>query len=56
LIHLKFSAACKRQAEGIDKAQARGAYKGRPKNVDDAKVKELSLKGMGQLRLQRNCA
>jgi DNA invertase Pin-like site-specific DNA recombinase len=37
----------KRQAEGIAKAKAKGMYKGRPKTVDDAKVKELSLSGMG---------
>ena len=37
----------KRQAEGIAKAKAKGVYKGRPKTVDDAKVKELSIAGMG---------
>ena len=37
----------KRQAEGIAKAKARGAYNGRPKAVDDAKVKELKATGMG---------
>jgi DNA invertase Pin-like site-specific DNA recombinase len=37
----------KRQAEGIAKAKARGAYNGRPKTVDDAKVKELKEAGMG---------
>jgi len=37
----------KRQAEGIAKAKAKGFYKGRPKIVDDAKLKELSLAGIG---------
>ncbi|MCF7697975.1 recombinase family protein [Loktanella sp. M215] len=37
----------KRQAEGIAKAKAKGLYKGRPKTVDDARVKELNLAGMG---------
>lgn len=37
----------KRQAEGIAKAKAKGLYKGRPKTVDDAKVKELKTTGMG---------
>jgi DNA invertase Pin-like site-specific DNA recombinase len=37
----------KRQAEGIAKAKAKGLYQGRPKTVDDAKVRELSLAGMG---------
>ncbi|MEP3924044.1 MAG: recombinase family protein [Gilvibacter sp.] len=37
----------KRQAEGIAKAKAKGLYKGRPKTVDDAKIKALSLAGMG---------
>jgi len=37
----------KRQAEGIAKAKAKGLYKGRPKVVDDAKVKELRNSGMG---------
>lgn len=36
-----------RQAEGIAKAKAKGLYKGRPKVVDDTKVKELSQSGMG---------
>ena len=37
----------KRQAEGIAKAKAKGLYNGRPKTVDDAKVKELKASGMG---------
>jgi DNA invertase Pin-like site-specific DNA recombinase len=31
----------------IAKAQARGEYKGRPKTVDDKKVRELKAAGMG---------
>ncbi len=37
----------KRQAEGIAKAKAKGLYKGRPKVIDDAKVKELKQAGLG---------
>jgi DNA invertase Pin-like site-specific DNA recombinase len=37
----------KRQAEGIAKAKAKGLYQGRPKTVDDAKVRELKESGMG---------
>jgi DNA invertase Pin-like site-specific DNA recombinase len=37
----------KRQAEGIAKAKAKGLYKGRPKTVDDDKVRELKESGMG---------
>jgi DNA invertase Pin-like site-specific DNA recombinase len=36
----------KRQAEGIAKAKERGVYKGRKKQVDDAKI--VSLKNAGQ--------
>lgn len=35
-----------RQREGIEKAKAAGAYKGRKPSVDDAKVRELSAAGM----------
>jgi DNA invertase Pin-like site-specific DNA recombinase len=37
----------KRQADGIAKAKAKGLYKGRPKTVDDDKVRELKATGMG---------
>ena len=37
----------KRQAEGIAKAKAKGLYKGRPKTVDDAKIRELKKAGLG---------
>jgi DNA invertase Pin-like site-specific DNA recombinase len=43
----------KRQAEGIAKAKAKGLYKGRPKTVDDRKVKELKLSGMGATAIAR---
>jgi DNA invertase Pin-like site-specific DNA recombinase len=43
----------KRQAEGIAKAMAKGLYKGRPKTVDDAKVKELNATGMGATAIAR---
>jgi uncharacterized protein YbjQ (UPF0145 family) len=33
----------KRQAEGIAKAKAKGLYNGRPKTVDDAKVRVRRL-------------
>jgi len=37
----------KRQAEGIAKAKTRGVYKGRPKTVDDQRIKLLKDSGMG---------
>ena len=43
----------KRQAEGIAKAKEKGLYKGRPKVVDDTKVKELSQAGMGATAISR---
>jgi len=43
----------KRQAEGIAKAKAREAYNGRPKAVDDAKVKELKATGMGATAIDK---
>ncbi len=36
-----------RQLEGIAKAKAEGAYKGRPPSIDTAKVRELQVEGMG---------
>lgn len=36
----------KRQSEGIAKAKARGAYKGRKPSIDTKKVKELLQKGL----------
>ena len=35
----------KRQAEGIAKAKARGAYRGRKKKVDDQKIIDLKQQG-----------
>jgi DNA invertase Pin-like site-specific DNA recombinase len=43
----------KRQAEGIAKAKAKGLYKGRPKTVDDSKVKQLKEAGMGATAIAR---
>ena len=37
----------RRQAEGIAKAKARGAYKGRPISIDRVRVKELAGQGLG---------
>lgn len=37
----------KRQAEGIQRAKARGAYKGRKATIDPVKIKELRTQGMG---------
>ena len=34
-----------RQLEGIAKAKAKGVYKGRPKKIDDAKIKALKAEG-----------
>jgi DNA invertase Pin-like site-specific DNA recombinase len=36
-----------RQRAGIEKAKAKGLYKGRPKTVDDAEVKRLKAEGLG---------
>lgn len=44
----------KRQAEGIAKAKAKGLYKGRPKVVDDTKVKELHQSGMGATAIAKH--
>ncbi|MFU1607564.1 recombinase family protein [Sulfitobacter pontiacus] len=44
----------KRQAEGIAKAKAKGLYKGRPKVVDDTKVKELRQSGMGATAIAKH--
>lgn len=43
----------KGQAEGIAKAKAKGLYKGRPKTVDDSKVKQLKEAGMGATAIAR---
>ena len=34
-----------RQLEGIAKAKAKGVYKGRPKKIDDARIKVLKAEG-----------
>jgi DNA invertase Pin-like site-specific DNA recombinase len=36
-----------RQREGIEKAKARGVYKGRPASIDADKIKELKSAGFG---------
>jgi DNA invertase Pin-like site-specific DNA recombinase len=43
----------KRQAEGVAKTKAKGLYKGRPKTVDDDKVRELKAAGMGATDIAR---
>ena len=35
-----------RQLEGIAKAKAKGVYKGRPKKIDDQKIRALKADGM----------
>ena len=37
-----------RQAEGIEKAKAKGVYKGRKKQIDDNKIIELTAEGHSQ--------
>lgn len=41
----------KRQAEGIAKAKARGAYKGRKQSIDPSKVMELKQQGLGPTKI-----
>jgi DNA invertase Pin-like site-specific DNA recombinase len=41
----------KRQAEGIAKAKARGAYKGRKATIDANKVMELKQEGLGPTKI-----
>jgi DNA invertase Pin-like site-specific DNA recombinase len=41
----------KRQAEGIAKAKARGAYKGRKPSIDQDKIIELKQQGMGPTKI-----
>lgn len=43
----------KRQAEGIAKAKAKGLYKGRPKTVDDQKIKDMKQVGIGASAIAR---
>ena len=42
-----------RQMEGITKAKAAGAYKGRPPSIDFAKVAELKAEGWGPSQIAR---
>jgi DNA invertase Pin-like site-specific DNA recombinase len=41
----------KRQAEGIAKAKARGAYKGRKATIDANKIMELKQQGLGATKI-----
>ena len=42
-----------RQAEGIAKAKAAGKYRGRPKSVDAAQVRELRQNGLGAAQIAK---
>src|SRR5712672_229502 len=42
-----------RQLEGIARAKAAGAYKGRPASIDGAKVRELKAQGMGPTEIAK---
>ena len=44
----------KRQAEGIAKAKARGAYKGRKRKIDSERVRELKKAGWGASAIARD--
>lgn len=39
---------CERQMEGIAKAKAEGAFKGRKPSIDATRVRELAASGMGE--------
>jgi DNA invertase Pin-like site-specific DNA recombinase len=43
-----------RQKFGIQKAKAKGLYKGRPKTVDDAEVKRLKAQGLGATAIAKH--
>lgn len=40
-----------RQRDGIEKAKARGVYKGRPKSIDAEEVRRLQLAGLGATKI-----
>ncbi len=43
-----------RQREGIDKAKAAGnIYKGRPKTIDEAAIRNLSEEGLGKTEIAK---
>lgn len=42
-----------RQAEGIATAKAKGVYKGRPREIDPVRVKELRASGLGPAAIAR---
>lgn len=43
----------KRQAEGIQKAKARGAYKGRKPTIDPGKIMKLHQEGLGTTKIAK---
>lgn len=42
-----------RQAEGIEKAKARGVYRGRKRSIDSRKVQQLRAEGLGATEIAR---
>nr|WP_279614734.1 helix-turn-helix domain-containing protein [Sphingomicrobium astaxanthinifaciens] len=42
-----------RQQDGIEKAKAKGVYKGRPKSIDPSEVQRLRNTGMGASEIAR---
>jgi DNA invertase Pin-like site-specific DNA recombinase len=42
-----------RQLEGIAKAKAEGAYKGRPASIDAAQVHEMKAQGLGATEIAK---
>jgi DNA invertase Pin-like site-specific DNA recombinase len=45
-----------RQLEGIAKAKAAGAYKGRPPSIEASRVRELRAQGMRPTNIARSAA
>ncbi|MCP4823231.1 MAG: recombinase family protein [Shimia sp.] len=45
-----------RQREGIKRAKSNGTYKGRPKTVDENKIKQLAASGMKPAEIARELA
>ena len=42
-----------RQRDGIEKAKAKGVYKGRPKSIDPAEVRQLHASGIGPTEIAK---
>lgn len=42
-----------RQRDGIERAKQKGVYRGRPRSIDPAKVKELKSSGLGPAAIAR---